>query len=199
MDGRQSAQRRTPGVYDVLDRQARVSVLVAPNGFHNMGQAAWRARFPEALSFAPAGAHARLAKKTPDVPYLPLEELAQRIGPVRVLLPDGMKSPDLLIEIPNPKGTIWWAGDQFSNNTASDQIWPLRRLSRFVGSGPGYRCNSQPELVYVRDRTAWLSSIRDALEKSPPTVVVPAHGDAVTDNTAQRTRRAMEAIDTRKR
>ena len=72
----------------------------------------------------------------------------------------------------------------------------LRLLSRFLGSGLGYRCNSKPELVYVRDRAAWLRSIRAALEELPPTVVVPAHGDPVLDNVVERTRLAIDAIDT---
>jgi hypothetical protein len=37
---------------------------------------------------------------------------------------------------------------------------------------------------------------RDGLEELPPTVVVPAHGDPVTDNVVERTRRAIDAIDT---
>jgi hypothetical protein len=106
-----------------------------------------------------------------------------------------MKSPDLMFQIPTNVGTIWWMGDQFSNSGVSDQIWLLRLLSRFLGSGLGYRCNSKPELVYVQDRAAWLGSIRAALEELPPTVVVPAHGDPVTDDVVERTRRAIDAID----
>jgi hypothetical protein len=183
-------------VYDALDQQHGVSALVAPNAYHNKGQRAWRERFPSALSFAPSGAHARLSQKTPGIDYRPIDELAQRFLPASMLQPDGMKSPDLLFQIPTAAGHIWWMGDQFSNSAVSDQIWPLRLLSRFAGSGLGYRCNSKPELVYVRNRAAWLRSIRAGLEKFPPAIVVPAHGDPVTEDTAARTRRAMQAIDT---
>jgi glyoxylase-like metal-dependent hydrolase (beta-lactamase superfamily II) len=34
---------------------------------------------------------------------------------------------------------------------------------------------------------AWLRSIREEVEKSPPVGVVPAHGDAVVEETARRT------------
>jgi hypothetical protein len=183
-------------VYDALDQRGGVSALVAPNAYHNGGQRAWRERFPRAVSYAPRGANSRLSKKTPGVEYRPIEELAQKLWPARVLVPDGMKSPDVMLQIPTTAGYIWWMGDQFSNSGVSDQIWLLRWLSRFAGSGLGYRCNSKPELVYVRDRAAWLGSIRVALEECAPAVVVPAHGDPVTDDALERTRRAIDAIDT---
>ncbi len=182
-------------VYDALDQQGGVSALVAPNAYHNKGQPAWRARFPRAVSYAPTGAHARLSNKTPGVEYRPIEELAQKLWPARVLLPDGMKSPDIMLQIPTEAGLIWWMGDQFSNSGVSDQMWLLRLLAGFAGSGLGYRCNSKPELVYVRDRAAWLGSIRAALEELPPAVVVPAHGDPVSEDAVERTRRAIDAID----
>jgi len=177
-------------IYDELDRQGGVSALVAPNAYHNRGQPAWRLRFPNAVSYAPVGARSRLSTKTPGIEYRPLDELA------RILVPEGMKSPDVMFQIPATLGAVWWMGDQFSNSSVSDQIWPLRLLARFVGSGLGYRCNSKPELVYVQDRVAWLGSIRAALEKLPPTVVIPAHGDPVTEDAAARTLLAIKAVDT---
>jgi hypothetical protein len=184
-------------VYLELEQQGGVSALVAPNAYHNMGQPAWRERFPLAISFAPNGAHLRLRKKTPGVAYRPIEELAHQMQSARVFLPEGMKSPDIMLQIPGDHGFVWWMGDQFSNSGVSDQIWPLRVFARFVGSGLGYRCNSKPELVYVQDRAAWLRSIRAELEERPPTIVVPAHGDALTEDAGGRTGRAIDAIDPR--
>ena len=185
-------------VYDLLDQKGGVSALVAPNPYHHRGQAAWRERFPLSLSYAPSGALPRLSKKTPSIDYRSMDELAQKIRPVRQLLPNGMKAPDMLFQIPAKAGYVWWLGDQFSNSGRTDQIWLLRLLARFAGSGLGYRVNSKPEFVYVRDRAAWLESIRAALKEMPPSVVLPAHGDPVTERVVERTRRAMDAIDTKK-
>ena len=182
-------------VYDMLDQLGGVSALVAPNAYHNMGQPGWRKRFPRAVCYAPSGAHQRLSKKTPNVEYRPIEELAQKIDPVITFLPDGMKSPDVMFQIPSNAGNIWWMGDLFSNSSQTDQILLLRLVSRLAGSGPGYRCNSKPELVYVRDRTTWLRSIRAALNELPPAVVVPAHGDPLTEEAAELTRCAINAVD----
>lgn len=184
-------------VYEFLRARGGVSALVAPNSFHNMGQTAWRERFPAARSYAATAAQPRLSGKTPGVDYLPVEALARQIEPAQLLLPEGMKTPDLLFRFPTRGGNIWWLGDQFSNNSKEDQILPLRILSGLVGSGMGYRANAKPEVVYVRDRPAWLDSIRDALTRCPPAIVVPAHGDPVTLDAAERTERAMDGIDIR--
>ncbi|MBP6841702.1 MAG: hypothetical protein KA190_30660, partial [Kofleriaceae bacterium] len=48
-----------------LARFGPVGALVANNGFHHLGQAEWRARFPAARCFAPAAAIARIHKKNP--------------------------------------------------------------------------------------------------------------------------------------
>jgi hypothetical protein len=131
-------------VYDELEQQGGVSALVAPNAYHNRGQPAWRERFPRAVSYAPTGAHSRLSNKTPGVEYRPIEELAQKLWPARVLLPDGMKSPDIMFQIPTNAGHIWWMGDQFSNSGVSDQIWLLRLLAGFVGSGSATAATRNP-------------------------------------------------------
>ncbi len=79
--------------------------------------------------------------------------------------------------------------DLFSNLAAGDQSWPLRLVSRLAGSGLGYRRNTRPGLVYVRDEAAWLGSVRHALERHPSAVVIPAHGAPITENAASRTSR----------
>lgn len=185
--------------YRALEERAPVGALVAPNPYHNLGQPAWRNRFPGALSYAPKQAFTRLLKKTPDLAYRPVEDLAGRLAATDIVLPDGMKNPDVLFRVSTPTGNIWWMGDQFSNSDATDQTWLLRSVARFFGSGLGFRCNSKPELVYVRDRAAWIGSIRSALASAPPSVVVPAHGNPVVRDAAERTRRALDAIDVQTR
>lgn len=128
----------------------------------------------------------------------PLRKVDHWIDTYRQLLPNGMKAPAMLFQIPTKVGYVWWMGDQFSNSGRSDQIWLLRLLARFTGSGLGYRVNSKPELVYVRDRAAWIESIRAALEEMSPSAVLPAHGNPVTEQVVERTRCAIDAIDTKK-
>jgi hypothetical protein len=181
-------------VLDELAKAGGVSALVAPNAYHHRGQAAWRARFAGAQSYAPEGALPRLAQQSKGVPYRPLGELSERLpSRVALVVADGFKSPDLLVRATTAGGvTAWWLGDLFSNSGKDDQIWPLRLLGRLAGSGLGYRRNSKPELVYVADRGAWLESVRRAIAPHPPSIVVPAHGDPVLDDTAGRTAAVLE-------
>lgn len=184
-------------VYDAIGSRGEVRMLIAPNAFHNLGQAAWRARFPVATSYAPRGAHERLAKQTPEIAYRPTEQLAGALVPARMFIPEGMKTPDMLLRIPFEGGRLWWLGDQFSNNSKTDQAFLFRLLSRVVANGPGFWCNPKPELVYVRDRSAWLSSMRAALSENPPTIVLCAHGNPLTSDTAARTQRALDVVAAR--
>jgi hypothetical protein len=183
------------GVQDELAADGGVSALLAPNAYHYLGQEAWRRRFPTATSWAPSGALPRIGGKTKHAVFERAEELvAQLPDHVTLVFPEGQKSPDLLLRATSLTGeVVWWLGDLFSNTTAADQIWPLRVVSRLAGSGPGYRRNARPELVYVRDRDAWLASVRSVVTAHPPTVIVPAHGDAIVADAAVRTAAVMGA------
>ena len=143
---------------DELANEGGVSALVAPNAFHHLGQAAWRARFPDAVSYAPASALPRLASKCAAVPFRPAEELVARLpGAVGIVEPAGMKAPDLFVRATSGADTV-------------------------------YRYNKLPALVYVKDAAAFKASVAAAVEAAPGTVVYPAHGDAVTENVMAQTR-----------
>ncbi len=175
-------------VLDALAHDGGVSALVAPNAYHHLGQGVWRLRFPEAVSYAPEGAFARLHNKSQGVAYRPIDELAKKLPPrVSFFVADGMKTPDLMVRASSGDATLWWMGDLFSNTTVADQIWVLRLLARLAGSGVGYRRNSKPGMVYVRDKDSWLASIRAAIERHAPSIVMPAHGNPILEDTARRT------------
>lgn len=181
-------------VFEALSKDGTVSALIAPNAYHYLGQQAWRLHFPGATSYAPAGALPRLSRKSPDVPYRPVSDLTETLHPhVTFLVPEGMKSPDMLIRVAVAGSTLWWLGDLFTNSAADDLNWLLRTIAPLAGSGLGYRRNSKPGLVYVQDPKAWLHSITDALDAEPPSIVVPAHGNPVTEDTARRTRHLLRS------
>ena len=176
-------------VLEDLAKDGTVSALIAPNAYHYLGQQAWRLHFPGAASYAPAGALPRLSRKSPEVPYRSASELIDSVQPrVSFLVPEGMKSPDMLIRISAAEATVWWMGDLFTNSARDDLNWLLRIIAPLAGSGLGYRRNTRPGLIYVQNPTAWLHSISDALDADPPSVVVPAHGNPVMEDTARRTR-----------
>jgi hypothetical protein len=163
--------------------------LVAPNAFHHMGQAAWRARFPKATSYAPEGALPRLGKKARDVPFRPLAELTAKLPErVKLFVPAGMKAPDLMAHATTPEGAVWFGGDLISNTLSDDLSFGARLIFGLLGGGPGYRFNSVPAMVYLRDRAAWKAAVRAAVEQAPIAVMLPAHGEPVRDDATALTR-----------
>jgi hypothetical protein len=172
-----------------------VSALLAPNGYHHMGQAAWRARFPQAKSYAATDSLERLAKKSSSIPYEPLEALRAKLpSRIEVLRPEGMKVSDLMVRATSASGTVWYTGDLLSNLEKGDVSWAVGLLFSLLGGGQGYRYNGVPAMVYMKDRGAWGRSVRAAMEKSPPTALLPGHGAPFRDNAAKRTREILAPL-----
>ncbi len=173
---------------DALAKDGDVSALVAPNAYHHLGQAAWRARWPKAVSYAPEGALARLAKKSAAIPYKPLAELGARLGAgVRIFVPKGMKNDDVLLSAETSEGTLWFGGDLISNTQAEDVSFFPRLVFSLLGGGTGYRFNAVPAMVYLADKAAWKADVRKALEAKPLGLMLPAHGEPVRDDGSAKT------------
>ncbi len=171
---------------DEIDREGAATALIAPNAYHHLGQTTWRARFPSAVSYAPEGALPRLAKVCPNVPFRSIRELTLP-SHVGFFEPKGMRNPDLMLRVDTPKGIVWFSGDVISNTTPADLVAPLRWLFTLVGGGPGFRLNNMPAMAYLKDRPTWKASVREAMAAHPPSIVVPAHGDPVTEDAERRT------------
>jgi len=74
-------------VFTDLEKHGPVRALIAPNAFHSMGLAGWKARYPDAPIFAPAQSIPRLTKRTKLEGLRPLSE-AQKLAGDRVELID---------------------------------------------------------------------------------------------------------------
>lgn len=179
---------------DALEKDGSVTALLAPNGFHYLGQQAWRDRFPKATSYAADGARERLTTKSPNVPYESFDVLKAKLPPrIGLHLPDGMKVPDLLLHATSGGKTIWFSGDILSNIGPADLALPMRLMMSLFGGATGYRLNRAPSMVYIGDRSVWKQSVLAAIEKSAPSAILPAHGNPVIDRALQQTREILGA------
>ncbi|MBM4342118.1 MAG: hypothetical protein FJ100_01930 [Deltaproteobacteria bacterium] len=180
------ACRAPDSVLEHLAGQGGVSALVAPNAYHHLGQAAWRKRFPAAVSYAPEGAWARLAKQSPGIAYQGIGALAAKAGDrIALVEPAGQKAPDLVVRVRTADDAhLWFVGDLISNTVASDVAFLPLLVMRLFGGGPGYRFNPLPALVYLKDKVAWKADVRARLAAQPPSVVLPAHGKPVSHDAA---------------
>ncbi len=172
---------------DALAALGPVSALLAPNAFHHLGQAQWRQRFPDAVSYAPDGALARVTAKT-GLRVAPLAELLPKLGNrVQVVLPNGLKAPDALVRAETTDGVTWFAGDLISNMQPGEGSAIFRAISWLAGVGPGYRYNRLPSMLYLKDKAAWMADVRTRMADGNLLAVVPAHGAVATGETVART------------
>src|SRR4051812_21814686 len=63
-----------------LEKHGPVRALVAPNAFHSLGLAPWKARYPDAPIYAPAQSIARLQKQTKLTGIRPITDLSTLLG-----------------------------------------------------------------------------------------------------------------------
>jgi hypothetical protein len=163
--------------FDALAELGEVRALVANNSFHHMGQKAWRARFPNALSYCPKGAIATLNKKSPGCDFRALEEL-KLPAHVRIDDPPGFKTGDALLSIQTGKGAVWYSSDLLTNIVRLPKP-PIKWLFTWTDSAPGFRLFKPATWILIKDKKAVREWALDRLLKDPPSIVVPGHGAPV--------------------
>lgn len=182
-----------PGVLDALAELGPVRALVANNPFHHLGQRAFRARFPEAKSYAPSGAIPRLTKQTGGVPFEPLSALPLPPG-LACEEAAGFRWGEAILRLPSAAGTVWYTGDLLVNIQQLPSI-PARWLFTWTGSAPGFRLFKPAAWLLVKDRRAAREWMLERLRDSPPALVVPAHGPPLAaDDLADRARRELARL-----
>lgn len=171
-------------VFDELAKHGEIGAIIANNGFHHLGQAEWRKRFPAARCFAPSEAIARIAKKSKvELAFEPLSALAPLTG-----ANFGFR------EVPNTKcGESWFwantgAGHAFYTSDVLANIpklppFPIRLVFTLTKSAPGYRVFNLALKFIVKDKSATLRLLADDVAAHPVTTMVPGHGDILTHAT----------------
>lgn len=172
--------RTTDREYDALREHGEVTALVANNAYHHLGQAPWRARFPNAVSYAPSGALASLEKKNPTIQFKALQDLPLPEHITSAELP-GFKSGETFFSIRSERGTVWYTGDLLTNIHALPNP-PIKWLFTWTDSAPGFRLFKPAVWGFVRDKKTLRAFMLDRVEKDPPAAVVSAHGPAVEGN-----------------
>jgi glyoxylase-like metal-dependent hydrolase (beta-lactamase superfamily II) len=167
----------SPREYDALRELGDVRALIANNTFHHLGQAAWRARFPDAIGYCPPRAIATLEKKTRGLRFQPLDALALP-SHVRCDDPPGMKSGETWISVGTAKGPVWFTGDVLTNIQRTPPP-PVRWLFTATDSAPGFRLFKLGVWLFVADRSALREWALARVAADPPRVIVPAHGPAI--------------------
>ncbi len=172
--------RARAGVFDELGRYGMVRALVAPNAYHTMGVAEWKARFPDADVYAPAQSIARLRKVSGEQRIRPIDDI-QAIAGKRVRFVDmpHYRTGETLICIDSSQGLVWYVTDVILNMKSLPSHPVARWLFRVSGSAPGLRFNNIAPLFMVRDRRALRRWILAEASRQKPRWIIPAHGEIV--------------------
>lgn len=160
----------------------KVVAIVANNGYHHLGIAAWREQFPEARSFAASGAADRIAKKSKNAGELePLSALQPLLGDdVAVVEALTSKCGETWARAKTVGGYAWYASDLLANFEQLPSSFVVRTLFKLTKSAPGYRVFNLAVKFIIKDKRAAFGVLLDDVRKHPPTVMVPAHGTILT-------------------
>ena len=167
---------KEPAYADLLS-YGEVGAVVAPNGFHHLGQAEWKSRFPDARFFAAPETIHRIDEKNPDagsfegINMLPLI-VGEDIGVHEVA---DTKCGETWVWVRTGRGYVYFVSDILANMDKVPALIP-RLLFKFTKSAPGYRPFNLAMKFIVKDKAAVLRTLQAEMADKPPSVVVPGHG-----------------------
>jgi hypothetical protein len=171
---------------DDLSRFGPVRMLVAPNAFHTLGLAQWKARISQARVFAPAQSVARVQRQSglPDIG--PVSAASTLCGPrLELIEMPYYRTGEILVRIDTARGHAWYVTDVILNMTELPAQPVARFLFKASNSAPGLRYNNIAPLFMVKDKAAVRRWLAAEAAKHPPDWLIPAHG-AVVDLRADR-------------
>ncbi|MGB8223746.1 MAG: hypothetical protein WCF10_14260 [Polyangiales bacterium] len=184
--------RLSEGAFADLEVFGTVESVVANNGFHHLGQAEWKKRYPLASFYASPAAAKRIKKKNPGAgDFTPLSQLAQKLGgDVGVIEAPADKCGETWAYAKTEKGYAWYASDTLANMPELPKALPFKLVMKLTKSAPGYRVFGLALKFIASDKRGLLRAMQEALRARPVTIMVPAHGAILAhDGLAEETQR----------
>jgi len=184
------------GAFTDLERFGTVESEVASNGFHHLGQAEWKKRYPAATFYASTAAAKRIKKKNPKAgDFVPLWQLVQKLGgDVGVIEAPADKCGETWAYAKTAHGYAWYASDTLANMAKLPKSLPVKLLLKLTKSAPGYRVFGLALKFIASDKERILRTMQEALRTRPVAIMVPAHGGILAhDGLAEETQRLIES------
>jgi hypothetical protein len=169
--------------FAALDALGAVKALVAPGAFHHMGLPSWSARYPDAGLFGPTSAIPHIAKQHPTLKALqPLDALRPLLS-TEFDLDEvaGCKHPDLFLALARGGEITWFVNELVSNNADYPSSFVFRTLFKLAGDHPGLNVMSLAGMLVGANKRTVRTYLEGKLQSSPPTRLVPCHGDVLQD------------------
>ena len=169
-----------------LNAFGKVAAVVAPNGFHYLGQPQWKERFGDARFFAPPAAVERISNKS-KVTMPEFEDIA---GLSELLGDDVGVRP-----APHTKcgeawawartsdgGFAWYGSDVFNNMPEFRGPWLFKLAMKLTGSIPGYKMFNLAMLATMKRKKDNMRVLLEDVQAHPPTIMTPGHGPTLSQN-----------------
>lgn len=159
------------GISDAVSKQLNdlggVSVILAPNHYHNMGLLEHAKAFPGAAIVCSAAAEPRLRKVT-ELNFEPIETLKAYLAENHEILePEGLKTGEVWVQISESE-TNWIVADAFSSELRS--LGVIEETATLLRTFPKYG---------VKDADDYKHWVLDLMESSSPTRLLSCHGSPV--------------------
>jgi hypothetical protein len=162
-----------------LAARGPLRALVAPNAFHSLGLVPWKERYPDVPVFAPAQSITRLQKTTGLTGIRPIGEAGGLLGDrVEIVDMPHYKTGEALVRWRVSAGWAWFLTDVVFAVPELPR-GPFGLALKWTKSGPGFRRNAIGGFFMIKDKWSLYRWIEEQAEKTPPSLVVPAHGDPV--------------------
>lgn len=178
--------------FAVIDAKGEVTALIAPHSGHDLGQAQWQVRYPNAISYAPTTALDQL-KLTAGRSFMPLSNLS--VATVEFREVPGTKKGGTIAISQQGERSVVYLDELVINWSSLPDNW-TKLLFWLTGSAPGLKINRMYSNILCTDVKAVAQTLLDALEGDP--VIIPAHGTPLVDKgDAARVRALVEPLTKR--
>ncbi len=152
--------------------------IVLPNHFHYLGAAAWLARFPNCKVYATRKAIPRLSKQgIKDI--LAVDDASPTLPDgYQLVVPPGHRGGDLwIVKTGETDQGLWITCDSFLNYSRLSNQPVARTMQKLLGAAPGLKLSQVIKWFILDNRKAFKNWALDFLEREPPTMLIPSHGE----------------------
>lgn len=165
--------------FEALQAWGRPRFLLAPNHFHSAGLASWHARFPDAQVVANPRALPRLRKKVPGTAMADLTQLELALPPgIRIFGPPMAKQGETWVSVRTSTATTWFITDAILNERRLPG-GPLGLLMKAIGFRAELMTNPFFKRFFLHSKSAYKAWLLAELDRDPPDVLIPSHGDVL--------------------
>jgi hypothetical protein len=156
--------------FATIDAKGQIAALIAPHSGHDLGQAEWQARYPNAIAYASTTALSQL-KPIARKPFLPLSKLSATTAEFREV--PGTKKGGTIVISRQGERPVVYLDELVINWSSLPRNW-TKILFWLWQSAPGLKINHVYASLLCLDLSIVAETVLAALIDDP--VIIPAHG-----------------------